>query len=143
MKTLKKSLLSRVREAFRLEPLEPRVLLSADPILTPVALAMVPPPNQTLTSAYDELLAQSSAVSITVPLVRSIVSAPAANGSTTTSSQSVYSAGMYAANAGLLSSTLTVASGEALSGAGNINLDLVNNAVVSQGQNAGTLQVAS
>jgi hypothetical protein len=36
------SVTARVRDAFRVEPLEPRVLLSADPVFTPLSVVILP-----------------------------------------------------------------------------------------------------
>ena len=46
MKARRTSIATRLREAFRLEPLEPRVLLSADPVLGAAQAVLAPTSNQ-------------------------------------------------------------------------------------------------
>jgi hypothetical protein len=54
-KTTPRELSRRIRDAFRLEPLEARVLLSADPVLGPAQIVLMPPADhdQALAGAYD------------------------------------------------------------------------------------------
>src|SRR5690606_34492815 len=55
MRAKRTSIANRLREAFRLEPLEPRVLLSADPVLGAARTVMLPDRDEDQLSieAYD------------------------------------------------------------------------------------------
>jgi hypothetical protein len=83
MKKIKRSRTSLVQPAlrpnsFRVEPLEPRVLLSADPVFSPIAMALAADRQdiQSLTEAYSAK--QNSTNSVSVPLMSRLLSNPAA-----------------------------------------------------------------
>ena len=70
---------TRLHDAFRVEPLEPRVLLSADPILTPLASALLPHHQQAPSDIHAAVQALGTHGTTTQPLVHSAyVSMPVA-----------------------------------------------------------------
>ena len=150
MRAVKKSFAVSVREAlrsdaFRIEPLEPRVLLSADPILAPLKLAILPDWND-IKSLTDSYIAaqQSGAPAITAPLLTRLL----ARANTDTSNNFVVDAvlfdiGQLSTQQGFMDSSLRVAANETLGGSGNLNVALLNAGVVSPGYSPGVQNVSS
>ena len=145
MKALKKSLVARIDEAlrsnaFRIEPLEPRVLLSADPIFSPVAMAFALDRNdiQSLTDAYVSVQ-QNSGPSVSVPMMARLLASPAANSSATNFAVDavLFDIGQMSLNQGFMGASLRVAADEVLGGSGALHLDLINTGVVSPGYSPG------
>ena len=126
------------------EPLEPRVLLSADPIFTPLMVALMPDRNdiQSLTEAYA---AAQEATSISVPLMARLLSSPAANSAASTFAVDavLFDAGQMILHEGFMDTSLRVAANEVLGGSGSLDIALLNTGVVSPGYSPGVLNVAS
>ena len=151
MKTVKKSVAVCIRDAlrrdaFRIEPLEPRVLLSADPIFTPLMVALLPDRNdvQSLTAAYA-VAQQTSTPAISVPLMARLLSSPAANSAASTFAVDavLFDAGQMAVHEGFMDTSLRVAANEVLGGSGSLDVALLNTGVVSPGYSPGVLNVSS
>jgi hypothetical protein len=151
MRALKKSVATRIRDAlrrdaFRIEPLEPRVLLSADPILAPLKLALIPDRND-IQSLHDAYMAaqESTQPQVSVPLMGRLLSMPAANSpSINFAVDSVlFDAAQLSSMEGFMDSSLRVAANEVLGGSGNLNVSLYNSGTVSPGYSPGLLNVAS
>ena len=145
MRALKKSVATRIRDAlrrdaFRIEPLEPRVLLSADPILAPLKLALMPDRND-IQSLHDAYMAaqESSQPQVSVPLMGRLLSMPAANSpSINFAVDSVlFDAAQLSSMEGFMDSSLRVAANEVLGGSGNLNVSLYNTGTVSPGYSPG------
>ncbi|MBU3995906.1 MAG: LEPR-XLL domain-containing protein, partial [Actinobacteria bacterium] len=151
MKAVKRTVASRIRDAlrrdaFRIEPLEPRVLLSADPIFAPMMAVLAPDRTdiQSITEAYAAAQASSSP-SISVPLMARLLSSPAANSSAQTFAVDavLFDLGQMSLQAGFLDTSLRVAANEVLGGSGSFNVDLFNTGLVSPGYSPGVQDVAS
>ena len=145
MKKVKKSVVSRIRDAmhrdaFRIEPLEPRVLLSADPIFSPLLIALAPDRNdiQSITESYAAAQ-QASSPFISVPLMSRLLSSPAANNSAQTFAVDavLFDLGQMALQSGFMNTSLRVAANEVLAGSGSLDVSLFNTGVVSPGYSPG------
>ena len=117
MKIPKRRFAKNIRDAFRVEPLEPRVLLSADPL--------------TLLAAYQAIQSYSNLQGGTAVYAPQVAPHAGVNGLITT--QYVYNASVLAANQSALApaTQLSVQSNDVLSGNGNVTLALANNGIVS------------
>ena len=151
MKPIKRSLAVRIRDAlrrdaFRIEPLEPRVLLNADPLLAPLKLALLPDRNdiQSLTEAYAASQVNTSPY-ISVPLVARLLSSPAATGAAQTFAVDavLFDIGQMAARDGFLNANMMVAANEVLGGKAQTTLSLLNAGTVSPGHSPGVVTVAT
>ena len=146
-----KSVASRIRDAlrrdaFRIEPLEPRVLLSADPVFAPM-MVVLPPDRaniQSITEAYAAAQANNSP-SISVPMMARLLSNPAATNSAKTFPVDavLFDMGQMALQSGFMDASLRVAANEVLGGSGALNVDLLNTGIVSPGYSPGVQSVAS
>ena len=145
MKAVKKSVASQIRDAlrrdaFRIEPLEPRVLLSADPIFAPALVALSPDRSdiQSMSEAYAAALVNSSP-SISVPILARLLSYPKIN----TSSQNFavdavfFDMGEMELQSGFMDASLRVAANEVLAGSGTLDVSLFNGGIVSPGYSPG------
>ena len=85
MKTKNRTSKTRFHDAFRVEPLEPRVLLSADPVLAPLATALLPHHQQAPSDIHLAVKALGTHATTTQPLVHSAyVTTPVAAAPATT-----------------------------------------------------------
>ncbi|MDD5029821.1 MAG: LEPR-XLL domain-containing protein, partial [Rhodoferax sp.] len=151
MRTVKTSIASRIRDAirrdaFRIEPLEPRVLLSADPVFAPM-MVVLPPDRadiQSITEAYAAAQANSSP-SISVPMMARLLSNPAANSAAKTFPVDavLFDMGQMSLQSGFMDASLRVAANEVLGGSGTLNLGLLNSGFVSPGYSPGVQNVAA
>ncbi|MDO8317800.1 LEPR-XLL domain-containing protein, partial [Rhodoferax sp.] len=151
MKAIKKSVAARIRDAmrrdaFRIEPLEPRVLLSADPIFAPALIALAPDRHdiQSISEAYAAAQ-ENSSPSISVPMMARLLSNPAANSSAKNFAVDavLFDIGQMALQAGFMDASLRVAANEVLGGSGSLDVDLFNMGVVSPGYSPGVENVTS
>ncbi|MBV5299267.1 MAG: LEPR-XLL domain-containing protein, partial [Rhodoferax sp.] len=151
MKAFKKSVASLIRDAlrrdaFRLEPLEPRVLLSADPIFAPMLVALSPDRNdiQSISEAYAAAQ-ENSSPSISVPMMARLLSNPTANSTAKNFAVDavLFDIGQMALQAGFMDSSLRVAANEVLGGSGTLDVSLFNMGVVSPGYSPGVQNVAA
>ncbi|WP_169517050.1 LEPR-XLL domain-containing protein, partial [Azohydromonas australica] len=146
----------RIRDAFRMEALEPRVLLSADPVLGAAQTVLVPDErhDQALVQAYDfPDAAQAADVSgaaqladfgnlVSPELFQQIRSDQAALrkaslAQTFSVDATVFDLAQLAQRTGFMESELTVAANEALKGSGTMNVSLLNTGLVSPGYSPG------
>lgn len=125
MEKVKKTVASRIRDAlrrdaFRIEPLEPRVLLSADPIFAPALTVLAPDRQdiQSLTEAYAAAQ-ENSSPSISVPLMARLLSDSSANTAAKNFAvdAAVFDIGQLSLQSGFLNSSLVVGSNEILGAA--------------------------
>ena len=132
MKIPKRRFAKNIRDAFRVEPLEPRVLLSADPLSSPVLMMLQHQQTtgaETLSAAYQAIQTLSNSQGHTATYTPQVVTVTNSAGGTST--QYVYDAGVLAANQAALSTTVSVTSGNELSGSGNLSLTLQNSGIVA------------
>ncbi|WP_043113424.1 LEPR-XLL domain-containing protein, partial [Pseudacidovorax intermedius] len=148
-KALKKTVARMVRDAWRLEALEPRVLLSADPVLgvLPVVMPDDQGHGQALHGAYDFDAPDGQAPA--TPLIspeayQALVEQPRLTAVPTTFSvdSQVFDVGNLASQ-GYFDSTLAVAANETLYGSGSLNVALLNSGTVSPGHSPGVQNVLS
>ncbi|KTT11995.1 hypothetical protein NS331_24610, partial [Pseudacidovorax intermedius] len=131
-----------VRDGWRLEALEPRVLLSADPVLGAIQSVVTDDRghDQALHGAYDfdhpaptsaePLLSRESYDNLINQPVHASVPA------------TVFDVGDLQAQ-GFSASTLTVAANETLRGSGTLNVAVLNTGLVSPGHSPGVDNVSS
>ena len=151
MKTVKKSVASRIRDAvrcdaFRIEPLEPRVLLSADPVFTPLLTVLAPDKNevQSLAQAYSAVQAVSSPV-VSAPVMAKLLANPTTQSATKDFPVDavLFDMNQVSTLSGFMNSSLRVASNEILGGSGTLDVNLINTGVVSPGYSPGVQNVTS
>ena len=136
-----------VRDAFRLEPLEPRVLLSADPVLGAAQAILIAQADhdKLLVGAYDFDPADSFWASSgaspepsfdnPVSTVRILPLSPAPS--------VVFDLAKLTAGGGFVGGSMQVAANEVLAGSGSVNIALLNDGTVSPGYSPGMINVAS
>ena len=151
MEKVKKTVASRIRDAlrrnaFRIEPLEPRVLLSADPIFAPALTVLAPDRQdiQSLTEAYAAAQ-QNSSPSISVPLLARLLSDTGANSVAKNFAvdAAVFDIGQLSLQSGFIDASLRVAPHEVLAGSGSLDVNLFNTGLVSPGYSPGVTDVGS
>ena len=115
MKTKNRNSKTRFHDAFRVEPLEPRVLLSADPIVTPLALALLPHHQQAPSDIHTAVMALGTHDTTTQPLVHSayvtqpVAAAPASTPvAPAANAQPYVDAGTLAAHTDVLNTAVTL-----------------------------------
>jgi len=149
MKTARRTSIStRLREAFRLEPLEPRVLLSADPVLG--AAQAVLAPNRT-----DDPLALEAYDARTTPLAQQATQASAqvvaqilrqTSASRGMAEFSVDSATFDLAKVqdrlAFLEGSFDVQAGQQMGGSGQITMDVYNDGIVAPGYSPGRIDIS-
>lgn len=144
MKAKRSSIASRLREAFRLEPLEPRVLLSADPVLGAAAIVVPQRDDQQQVQAevYDSAqrgVVSQQATEASSQVVNQILrQAGASRGMTEFAvDAATYDIAKVQDSLGFLQGALTVEPGQKLGGSGTIPLTVFNDGVVSPGYSPG------
>ncbi|MDB5857653.1 MAG: hypothetical protein JWQ76_1342, partial [Ramlibacter sp.] len=148
MKARKTSIANRLREAFRLEPLEPRVLLSADPVLgaAQAVLAPVRDQDQLALEAYDsgtQIVAQQPSTQASAAVVADILRLTGQ--SRGMAEFAVDSAAFDLAKVqdrlGFLEGAFDVQPGQKMGGSGQITMDVYNDGVISPGYSPGRIDI--
>ncbi|RYY60008.1 MAG: LEPR-XLL domain-containing protein, partial [Comamonadaceae bacterium] len=142
MRAKRSSISSRLREAFRLEPLEPRVLLSADPVLGTAAAVLSPTRDndQITADAYDSgttLLAQQ-----TTQASSAVVAQILRQGESRGMTEFAVDAGAFdlakvQSQLTSLDGALVIEPGQVMGGSGTVPMDVYNDGKMSPGYSPG------
>lgn len=134
----KKQVVSKLRDAFRVEALEPRVLLSADPVLGSAAL-VVPDAMVQTAPGHDYLTSGALALSH-VPVDQVQAGAgPAA----VAPDRHIIDLAELARQPEPADGNFTVAANDILKGSGTLNVAILNNGIVAPGYSPGMQTVES
>jgi hypothetical protein len=132
------------RNAFRIEPLEPRVLLSADPIFAPAVVAFAPDRNDfdSISQAYVAAKENSKQI-ISAPMMARLLSNPVANSSAQNFAvdAALIDVGKMAMLSGFMDTSMLVAANEVFGGSGTLDASLFNSGVVSPGYSPGVQNI--
>ncbi|RYY98239.1 MAG: LEPR-XLL domain-containing protein, partial [Comamonadaceae bacterium] len=149
MRAKRTSIAHRLREAFRLEPLEPRVLLSADPVLGAARTVMLPDrhDDQLSIEAYDSanrVVAQQATQASTAVVAQILRQASASRGMLEFSvDQAAFDLATVEDRLGFLEGAFTVQAGQLMGGSGAILMDVYNDGTISPGYSPGLQSYSS
>ena len=134
-----------LRDAFRVEPLEPRVLLSADPVMGAVQVIMPSDLEQDQFGAYD-ILAQQDYFDETHPFQTEHALLERQYLPTNYDfpvDKITYDMARLSEGQGYMDSVFVVGANDTLGGSGSINVSILNTGTISPGYSPGIQNVAS
>ncbi|QJW84681.1 LEPR-XLL domain-containing protein [Ramlibacter terrae] len=143
MRAKRTSIANRLREAFRLEPLEPRVLLSADPVLGAARTVMLPDrdDDQLSVEAYDSayrVVAQQATQSSSTVVAQILRQASQSRGMVEFAVDSAaFDLANYDDRLAFPEGAFVVQDGQVMGGSGDIALDVFNDGTISPGYSPG------
>ncbi|MEO7578774.1 MAG: calcium-binding protein, partial [Massilia sp.] len=142
----KKLSVVKIRDAFRVEALEPRVLLSADPILGAASLILPDDhhADYVALNAYEGNLALDHNADVSYALVDQVLAASTDTAQPTPAPErQIYDLAALIRNQVITDGQFAVAANDVLKGSGSVNVALLNTGTVAPGYSPGLQHVTS
>jgi len=143
MKARRTSIATRLREAFRLEPLEPRVLLSADPVLGAAQAVLAPQRSDDplALEAYGGVTQQTTQASSEV-VAQILRQTSQSRGMTEFAVDgATFDLAKVQDRLSYLEGAFDVQAGQTMGGSGQITMDVYNDGIVAPGYSPGKIDI--